>query len=162
MGTAESLHALTGLLDYPMFVVTVAAGGTRAGCLVGFLTQCSIHPPRFLVCLSDKNHTAQVAEHVSMLAVHALGAEQRPLAELFGSTSGDHVDKFARCEWEPGPDGTPLLRDCPGRFMGRVVARHDLGDHIGFVVEVTEAEVGPPVPLLTFQQVRDLEPGHSA
>lgn len=162
MGTAERLHALTGLLDYPMFVVTLAAGEERSGCLVGFLTQCSIQPPRFLVCLSDKNHTARVAMRATMLAVHVLGAEQRPLAELFGSTSGDDVDKFTRCAWEPGPEGTPLLPDCPGRLVGRVVARHDLGDHIGFVVEVTEAEVGPPVRLLTFQEVRDLEPGHRA
>ncbi|MFP5318635.1 MAG: flavin reductase family protein [Acidimicrobiia bacterium] len=162
MGTAEGLHALTGLLDYPMFVVTVAAGGERSGCLVGFVTQCSIHPPRFLVCLSDKNHTTRVAGRARVLAIHVLGREQRPLAELFGAASGDDVDKFTRCPWEPGPDGTPLLRGCPGRLVGHVVARHDLGDHIGFVVEVTDADVGPPLPLLTFQEVRHLEPGHRA
>ncbi len=44
-----TVHALVTEIDYPMFIVTAAAGGRRAGCLVGFTTQCSIHPPRFLI-----------------------------------------------------------------------------------------------------------------
>jgi flavin reductase (DIM6/NTAB) family NADH-FMN oxidoreductase RutF len=72
------------------------------------------------------------------------------------------VDKFTRCSWDPAPDGTPLLRDCPGRFLGQILAQHDLGDHLGFLVEVMEASVGPSTPLLTFQNVRSLEPGHGA
>ncbi len=158
----EELQALTGALDYPMFVVTAADGDERAGCVVGFLTQCSIDPPRFLVCLSRNNHTTRVAERGRLLAVHLIGREQRPLAELFATTSGDDIDKFTRCSWEPGPDGTPLLTDCPGRFVGQVLAKHDLGDHLGFVVNVIEASAGPSTPLLTFQNVRDLEPGHDA
>src|SRR5688572_5063739 len=41
---------LTGL-DGPMFVVTAAhpESGARAGCLVGFATQCSIDPDLFVV-----------------------------------------------------------------------------------------------------------------
>ena len=36
---------LVNRLDYPMLVVTAEADGERAGCLVGFATQCSIQPP---------------------------------------------------------------------------------------------------------------------
>ena len=50
MNPPESFGALTSALDYPMFIVTVAPDGGRAGCLVGFATQCSIDPVRFLVC----------------------------------------------------------------------------------------------------------------
>jgi flavin reductase (DIM6/NTAB) family NADH-FMN oxidoreductase RutF len=40
-------------LDYPMAIVTSAAAeDDRAGCLVGFTTQCSLNPPRYLVCIS--------------------------------------------------------------------------------------------------------------
>ena len=37
-----------------MFVVTAvdANTGARSGCLVGFVTQCSLDPMRFLVCLA--------------------------------------------------------------------------------------------------------------
>jgi len=35
-----------------MIIITAAADGVLGGCLVGFQTQCSIDPARFLVCLS--------------------------------------------------------------------------------------------------------------
>jgi flavin reductase (DIM6/NTAB) family NADH-FMN oxidoreductase RutF len=158
----ETLGALTAALDYPMFIVTAAAGGSRAGCLVGFTTQCSIDPVRFLVCLSRRNHTCRVAAAAELLAVHLLDREQRALAELFGTETGDEVDKLARCAWAEGPSGTPLLDDCPNRFVGRVVDRFDAGDHLAFVLEVVDASSAEPGPLLTFQAVRDLEPGHRA
>ena len=162
MPPTETLGALTAALDYPMFVVTAAAGGSRAGCLVGFTTQCSIDPPRFLVCLSRRNHTCRVAADAELLAVHLLGREQRALAELFGTETGDDVDKLARCAWTEGPSGTPLLDDCPNRFVGWVVDRFDGGDHLAFLLEVVDAWGADPGPLLTFQSVRDLEPGHPA
>ena len=60
--------------DYPMFVVTAVDPGTgaRAGCLVGFATQTSIEPFRFLVCLSRRNRTYRVARAATVLAVHVL------------------------------------------------------------------------------------------
>ncbi|HSO96046.1 MAG TPA: oxidoreductase, partial [Acidimicrobiia bacterium] len=44
-------EALVAELGYPMYVVTAASGGDVDGCLVGFATQCSISPPRFVACL---------------------------------------------------------------------------------------------------------------
>src|SRR5919106_332536 len=99
-----------------MFIVTVAAGGERAGCLVGFATQCSIDPPRFLICLSDKNRTFRVARDADLLIVHLVPQEADDLAELFGSETGDEIDKFARCGWSPGPGGAPVLDACGNWF----------------------------------------------
>ncbi|XRQ16232.1 flavin reductase family protein, partial [Actinomadura welshii] len=123
--------------DYPVFVVTTAdpGTGTRAGCLVGFATQTSIEPFRFLVCLSRRNHTYRTAEAASVLAVHVLGRDepQRELAALFGGETGDDTDKFARCSWRPGPEGVPLLTGAPRHLVGRILERVPLGDHIGFL-----------------------------
>ena len=162
MEPTEAFGALTAALDYPMFVVTAAAGGERAGCLVGFATQCSIDPARFLVCLSRKNHTYRVAARAERRAVHLVGREQRALAELFGTETGDDTDKLAGCPWTEGPSGTPLLDDCPNRLLGRIVDRFDAGDHVAFLVDVVDARFAGPGALVTFQSVRDLEPGHRA
>jgi flavin reductase (DIM6/NTAB) family NADH-FMN oxidoreductase RutF len=150
-------------LDYPMFVVTATDAGTgeRAGCLVGFATQCSINPFRFLVCLSQANHTHRVAGRSRMLAVHALTSQQHELAALFGEQTGDEVDKFARCTWTAGPEGTPLLDACPRRLVGRVLDRIDLGDHTGYLLAPVQ-ETGQPAPDLMFSAVRDLQAGHPA
>ena len=150
-------------LDYPMFVVTAADAGTgeRAGCLVGFATQCSIDPLRFLVCVSRANHTHRVAGRSRMLAVHGLDAGQHDLAALFGEQTGDEVDKFAQCTWTSGPQGTPLLDGCPRRMVGRVLDRFDLGDHTGYLLAPVQ-ETGATAPALMFSAVRDLQAGHPA
>jgi flavin reductase (DIM6/NTAB) family NADH-FMN oxidoreductase RutF len=163
-GTDE-LGTFVAGLDYPMFVVTVATGpgpADRSGCLVGFATQCSIDPPRLLVCLSKANHTYPLARTAPALAVHRLDAGQRELASLFGTETGDEVDKFARCAWRPGPAGQPVLTDAPAWVVGEVLDRMDLGDHVGFLLAPTEVDGAPDGRPLQFSDVRDLEAGHPA
>ena len=84
------------------------------------------------------------------------------LAELFGGTTGDEVDKFARCEWHEGPHGLPILAECDNWFAGKILARHDLGDHVGFVLEPIAASSGTPLDEFTFHRARRIEPGHEA
>ena len=154
-------HCLVSHLDNPMFIVTVARGDERAGCLVGFANQCSIEPPRWYVGISKINRTFDLAATAELVVVHALGPAHTDLARLFGTESGDEVDKFARCEWQPGPDGrTPVLVACPRWFAGAVVDRVDPGDHLGLVLEPVAASCADHGPQLGFQAVRDLTPGH--
>jgi flavin reductase (DIM6/NTAB) family NADH-FMN oxidoreductase RutF len=156
--------SLVAELDYPMFVITAAADGERAGCLVGFATQTSIHPQRFLACISERNHTYPVACAASTLGVHLVSRDPREIevAKLFGSETGDSADKFAHCSWHEGPEGVPLLDDLPNRFVGRVLDRLDLGDHSGLVLEPIFVEKGEELDGLGFQDVKDWDPGHEA
>jgi len=160
---SDELDAVFDLLDYPMFVVTTRHGEQRSGCLVGFASQVSIKPRRFLVGLSDKNHTFRVAQHAERLVVHVLDADDRQLAELFGGTTEDEVDKFAHCEWNDGPDGVPVLSAAPAWFSGKILRRDPLGDHVGYLIEPDTAHRDDGEPsLLTLADVADLEPGHEA
>jgi flavin reductase (DIM6/NTAB) family NADH-FMN oxidoreductase RutF len=158
----QTFQKLVAQLDYPMFIATVAAEGERAGCLIGFATQCSIHPPRFLAGISDKNRTYRVAEHADSMAIHLVPEDATELAELFGGETGDELDKFARCDWRPGPDGVPLLDGCPNRFVGRILERMDFGDHVGLVLEPFFAEEDEASGQLGFHRARRIEPGHEA
>jgi flavin reductase (DIM6/NTAB) family NADH-FMN oxidoreductase RutF len=159
---AQAFEELVGDLDYPMFIVTARSGEEIAGCLVGFASQCSIDPPRFLVCLSEKNRTCRVGLAADALAVHFVPASAHRLAELFGGETGDEVDKFANCEWREGPRRLPLLRECDNWFVGEVLSRHDLGDHVGFLLEPIEVQSGTGFDGLTFQRARRIEAGHEA
>jgi flavin reductase (DIM6/NTAB) family NADH-FMN oxidoreductase RutF len=153
------LAAFNAGLDYPVYVVTAAAGGRRSGCLVGFGGQVSIHPPRFSVCISEVNHTHPVALEAEVLAVHLLDRAQRDLAELFGGETGDEVDKFADCAWREGPGGVPVLLDAPRHLVGRVLGHRPLGDHTGFLLEPLEVSGGDLDPMM-FSEAKSLEPGH--
>ncbi len=158
----RTVHELVGELDYPMFIVTVAAEGEVAGCLVGFATQCSIDPPRFLVCLSDKNRTFRVARDASVMVVHLVPHDAHELAELFGEQTGDEVDKFERCSWSPGPAGTPVLDECGNWFAGRILDRMEGGDHRVFLLEPFEAGSAPGEGGFEFHRARRMQPGHEA
>ncbi|MGO4690399.1 flavin reductase family protein [Glaciibacter sp. 2TAF33] len=152
-------------VDYPVFVVTVHHGGRSDGCLVGFATQASINPPRLLVCLSTANRTYELARQAETLAVHLLDAGHRDLAELFGGTTGDQIDKFSRCRWEPGPQGLPLLSDSAGWMIGTVLTQVPLGDHVGFLLAPVQISNRPRTDtrrVLTYQQARTIAPGHPA
>ena len=158
----ERFQQLVAQLDYPMFIATVAAGGERSGCLIGFATQSSIHPPRFLAGISDKNRTYRVAREADTMAIHLVPEDAGELAELFGGETGDEVDKFERCDWHEGPGGVPLLDGCPNRFLGRIIERVDFGDHVGMVLEPFAAEVQEDLGQLTFHRAKRIEPGHEA
>jgi flavin reductase (DIM6/NTAB) family NADH-FMN oxidoreductase RutF len=161
--TMDVFEKLASMLDYPMFVVTTHCRDESAGCLVGFASQVSIRPPRFLVGLSKRNHTYRVAQHAEHLAVHLVPRRHRELARLFGGHTGDATDKFARCRWRPGPKGLPILADAAGWFVGDVLSRFDLGDHVGFLLEPVSGDAPTEFEqLVTFADVRDLDPGHEA
>jgi flavin reductase (DIM6/NTAB) family NADH-FMN oxidoreductase RutF len=151
---------LMAQLDYSLFIVTVAAGEERAGCLVVFASQVSIHPPRFLVGLSTKNRTYRVASGADVLVVHFVPEQAEDLAVLFGGETGDEIDKFARCEWSPGPHGAPILAELEDWFAGRVLDRLPFGDHCGVLLEPIEGEAHRSGSPLTFRRANWIEPGH--
>lgn len=155
----SEFERLVASLDYPLYVVTTAVRNAPTGCLIGFATQCSIHPPRFLACISKKNHTFQLARRATVFAVHIVDEENKAIAELFGGKTGDEVDKFARVRWHY-VDGVPILDDCPRWFTGSVLEQIDLGDHVGHLLEPIKVAAGSVSDQLTYQQARDIKAGH--
>ncbi|QFR02112.1 flavin reductase [Streptomyces phaeolivaceus] len=158
------LDPFTDLLDYPMYVVTAVADGERAGCLVGFASQCSIRPARFMVWLSKENRTYRIAGRAERLAVHLLRRDQDRLARLFGGETGDCTDKFAESRWHQGPGGSLILDEAPAWFVGRVEERVDGGDHVGFRLapEAARNVAGSRTALLTLGDTHDIASGHPA
>src|SRR4051794_1127792 len=152
---------LVSQLDYSLFIVTVNHEGELGGCLIGFASQVSIHPPRFLACLSVKNRTYRLARDAEMLIVHPVPEDAEELAVLFGGNTGDHVDKFSQCQWTPGPGGAPVLSELHSWFAGRVLERMDFGDHVGFLLEPTEVGQSGSSETFTFRRGRYIEPGHA-
>ncbi len=150
-------------LDAALIVVTAAEGGERAGCLVGFHARSSIEPVRYCVWLSKANHTYRVALHSAYLAVHFLTLADLPLAERFGTLTGDRTDKFAGLRTEQGPGGVPLLEQGPHRLTARRTALIDEGgDHVCVITEPVDVHASGPFRPLRLAQAAHLEPGHGS
>jgi flavin reductase (DIM6/NTAB) family NADH-FMN oxidoreductase RutF len=166
MSGPEAFEDVVSALDYPIFIVTTREDrdeGALAGCLVGFASQTSINPPRFLVGLSKRNRTYRIAQQATHLVVHVLPRAHTATAELFGGTTGDDTDKFAQCAWDAGPMGLPILRDASAWFVGRILERFDVGDHVAHLLEPTDGNASDmSTEWITFADVRDIEPGHEA
>lgn len=163
----DQLDALVTMADSAMAVVTATAGDDRGGCLVGFHSQSSIDPWRYTVYMSKANHTYRVALQATHVLVHFLDERMHDLARVFGALTEDGLlyDKFARVDWEPGPDArTPRLRGVDNWFLGRVLARHDHGgDHVAFVLDPEFAGASATrLRPLRLGDVGDLHAGHPA
>jgi flavin reductase (DIM6/NTAB) family NADH-FMN oxidoreductase RutF len=157
----HEFQRMVGSLDYPIYVVTTAAGHDKDGCVVGFATQCSIHPPLYLVCISDKNRTFEIAARAETMVVHMLPEDRKDLAELFGGETADDEDKLAQVEWTEGPGGAPRIKGLYSWFGAEIKQRLNLGgDHAGYVIAPVAASHDGTPPWLSFQSAKDIEPGH--
>jgi flavin reductase (DIM6/NTAB) family NADH-FMN oxidoreductase RutF len=153
-------NAFVTAIDYPLYVVTASADGEISGCLAGFVTQASIDPVRFLVCVSKVNHTYGIARRSLGLGVHLLGSDQRAVASLFGEQSGDRIDKFGGIPWSAGATGSPILSECAAWIEGTVVDRMDGGDHEAFLITVTAGGAGTRPGRFMRTDATDFEAGH--
>lgn len=161
----RAFDTMMDTVESTVYLVTTLADGERSGCLVGFATQISIEPVRFLVGISTANHTHRVAARAEYLAVHVVSREHMALVRLFAGETGDEIDKFTRCEWIDGPHGLPILADAGIWFAGRIVARRDVGgDHTCYVLEPVAGQVrdgrGRRGQWVAAADVDDVQPGH--
>jgi flavin reductase (DIM6/NTAB) family NADH-FMN oxidoreductase RutF len=160
---SESIGELVAAADPPLYVVTTVAAEERAGCVVGFATQASIDPPRFLVAISKENRTWRVAKDASHVAVHLFGRERMDVVDLFGGETGDEIDKFDHCAWTEGVASVPILAGAEAWFVGRVVERIDFGDHVGHLLESVAGGTASTSPAsVTLHDADDIDPGHPA
>lgn len=156
----ESFEELVAAADPAMVVVTTAADGEQAGCLVGFHGQASMDPQRYAVWLSKANHTYRVALRSTHHAVHFLDVDDLPLAELFGTRSGEDQDKLADVPFETGPHGVPLVTALPRRMvLQRIALLDDGGDHVCITGRLVRAEGDDGFRPLRASRVADLDPG---
>jgi flavin reductase (DIM6/NTAB) family NADH-FMN oxidoreductase RutF len=160
---ADAIGAFVEATDYPLLVITtIADGGQRSGCLAGFVTQCSIDPPRFLVCISRVNHTFDVVQRARFMVLHLLGERQSDLASRFGERTGDSVDKFTDVRWHPGPEGVPVLDECSAWVLVEILARFDVGDHQAVLAGPLDGGAGNQSGLLILSNAPPLDAGHPA
>jgi len=159
----DAFDQLMASIDPPLVVVTTVAEDERAGCLVGFHAQSSIDPERYCIWLSKANHTYRVALRAGHFAVHFLTASDLPLAERFGTQSGEDTDKFAGVSFTPDEYGVPLLDDDPHRItLERIAMLDDGADHVCLSLRVLDAATAGHFTPLRVSDAAHLDAGHDS
>jgi flavin reductase (DIM6/NTAB) family NADH-FMN oxidoreductase RutF len=161
--SGDAFDTMMAAADPPLIVVTTAAEGERAGCLVGFHVQSSITPQHYCVWLSKANHTYRVSLRATHFAVHFLTADDLAFAERFGTMSGEDTDKFAGLDVDLDDDGVPLLRACPNRLtLERISMLDDGSDHVCLTTRVSSAHSAGAFTPLRVSAATHLDPGHAS
>jgi flavin reductase (DIM6/NTAB) family NADH-FMN oxidoreductase RutF len=165
---SSAFEALMASIDPPMYLVTArSAEGEPVGCLVGFASQVSIHPPRFAVLMSRVNHTFAAAMSAEHLVVHLLRRDDGDLARRFGEETADALpdggaDKFEGLRVVDGPGAAPVIEGLDW-FGGRVFARYDCGDHVAVVLDPEGgAAHRTDEPAFGLRDASGMAPGHPA
>ena len=124
-------------------VVTVEAGGARAGLTVASLVSLSLDPP--LVGFAVRRDAAlhELLRETEELAISVLAEGQEHLAQHF-ARGVPPIALWERIPLRDDSAGPPQLADAAAWLRGRVEQEHATGDHTLFVASVDVAEPGPP------------------
>ena len=159
----DAFDRLMASTDPPLIVVTTVAEDERAGCLVGFHAQSSIDPQHYCVWLSKANHTYRVALRAEDFAVHFLTADDLPIAQRFGTLSGEDTDKFAGLDVDVDEHGVPLVLACPNRIsLERIAMLDDGSDHVCLTTRVSSSHTSGDFKPLRVSDAAHLDPGHES
>lgn len=150
-------------LSYGVYIVSAASGDALNGCVINTACQVTSAPARLSVTVNKDNLTCQMIRESGAFAVHALteGASL-PFIGRFGFQSGRDIRKFAGLEVTLDANGCPCLLDSPE--VGAVISCKsidsvDVGTHILFVGEVTDAVVTGYAPPMTYAHYHQVKKG---
>jgi flavin reductase (DIM6/NTAB) family NADH-FMN oxidoreductase RutF/rubredoxin len=142
-----------------MYIVSTAYDGKLNGQLVNALVQVTAEPPKIAVSLNKQNLTCRMCEKSQVFTVSVLDREA-PMTFLgrWGFKSGRDIDKFEGINHRMGKNGAPIVLDhACAYFEAALSASLDVGTHMIFVGEVTEAEIlrdGEPMDYMYYRQVK--------
>jgi flavin reductase (DIM6/NTAB) family NADH-FMN oxidoreductase RutF len=114
----------------PVHIVATDGAAGIAGLTVTALASVSDQPPILLVCVNRGSPSAQRFISNGVFSVNALGAADRPLADVFAGRTHEHFgEKFTHGVWTPGRTGAPLLQSALATFECRLIDVKDFGTH---------------------------------
>jgi flavin reductase (DIM6/NTAB) family NADH-FMN oxidoreductase RutF len=127
-----------------------AKNGEPIGFTASSVTSLGSTPPLLSVNISQSASSYEHLQIGSKVAIHTLDSETLDLARRL---AGPREQRFTGNE-EKGPNGIPILVECPSILIGEVVQRFEIESNAVLVVSVTQAHINriPESPLVYFQR----------
>jgi flavin reductase (DIM6/NTAB) family NADH-FMN oxidoreductase RutF len=138
-------HALGRFATGVTIVTCRDAHGTPAGLTANSFGGVSLEPPLVLWSLRRASPNTGVFSTAKVFNVNVLTETQIELSRHFASRVSH---KFTQGAWSDGANGAPVLAECAAVFECVSVARHDIGDHLLFVGQVSRVIETTHAPLL--------------
>ena len=131
-------------LSYGVFLLgTKTTDGKINACITNTCFQAANGPTRIAISVIKQNLTCQLIEESGVFALSLLDKSCTfETIKRFGYQSGRSVNKFDGFEYELAANGCPYIKkEACAVIEAKVCNKLDLGSHMLFIAEVTEAEV---------------------
>lgn len=130
-------------IGYGLYVLTAREDGKDNGCIVNTFQQVTGEPLRVSVCVNKANHTCGMIARTGVFNVSVIAESATfDLFKRFGFQSGATVDKFADFPCPRSANGVLAVdRSVNAVVSGKVFQTVDLGTHLMFLADVTDAVV---------------------
>ena len=143
-------------LQYGVFMLGTKAGDKINACITNTCFQAANGPTRIAISVIKQNLTCQMIEESGVFALSVLDRScSFETIKRFGYQSGRDTDKFAGFEYESAGNGCPYIKkEACAVIEAKVCNKLDLGTHMLFIAEVTEAQVlgnGEPLTYAYYQ-----------
>lgn len=146
------MNALNNL-SYGLFVLTAKDGAKQSGCIINTAMQVTASPKKITIAVNKDNFTTEMISKTGEFNISIIDeSADFSLFERFGFSSGRTVDKFADFnDFSTAENGIYYINKGINTYISaKVLECVDVGTHLMFVAEVTEAEVLSDVPSATY------------
>ena len=148
-------------LSYGVYVVSTLDGTRPTGCTANSVMQITSEPASIAISINHDNYTNGCIARTGTFAVSILSEDSDPgLIGTFGFQSGKDVDKFDGTA-HTIRDGMPVLDDCCGYIVCRVIDKMETSTHTVFLGEVTDGDVLETAPAMTYAYYHNVIKGKS-
>lgn len=130
-------------LSSGLYIVTSAAGQTKAGCVINTMVQMTSSPAQVSIAINKENFTTGVIKQAGAFDVAVL-TESAPMELIgrFGFHTSADFDKFSDTTCVTDALGLPYVAEhVAAHFAVRVTQTVDMGSHLWFLGTVEQAEV---------------------
>ncbi|SEG66092.1 NADH-FMN oxidoreductase RutF, flavin reductase (DIM6/NTAB) family [Thermomonospora echinospora] len=141
----DTMRKVLGHYPTGVVVVTAVHGGEPVGMAVGSFTSVSLRPALVGFFPDSSSTTWPRIREAGAFCVNVLGEDHQDVCRLF-ATRG--ADKFGALSWEPGPTGSPVLRQAISWIDCTLENVQEAGDHflaLGRVVDLSARSGGGPL-----------------
>lgn len=141
-------------LSYGLYVLTAKSDGKDNGCIVNTVIQITDTPKRILVAVNKANLTCRMIEETLEFNVSCLTQNTDfELIKRFGFSSGKNTNKFSNFNNFARSNNsiTYVTEAVNSVISAKVFKKEDVGTHIVFLADVTEAKQLSSEKSLTYE-----------
>ena len=153
----HAFHKLT----YGLYIISTASPEKNCGCVVNTLVQVTASPIQVSVAINKDNYTEQIIEQTGVFSAVALTQDAgMDLIGEFGLKTSRETDKFASFPYKKDANGIPYVTEhVAAQLSCRVIQQVDVGSHMLFIAEVTDAQTLADAELLTYGYYQTVKKG---